>query len=158
VGNPSAGGCIDAVGTNARFYAAVSMALASTGDLFVSDNSCGLIRKVTPAGAVTTLAGGTYDTLDGTGTDAGFKGNWGITVDSADTLYVAEYDGASIRKVTTSGVVTTFAGTCAFETHTSALNSNRVGALPLQLFMQAPAVGVTRRVPGRPCNCKVSLV
>jgi hypothetical protein len=95
------------------------MAVDSSGNLFVTDYVCSSVRKVTPAGTVTTFAGGGDGGTDGTGTDAGFDGPWGIAIDSADTLYVAEYDAPRIRKITSAGVVTTFAGTCAFVSHSN---------------------------------------
>ena len=85
----------------------------STGNLYVADSSNFTIRKVTPAGEVTTLAGtpGVYGYADGTGSAAVFSDTQGVTLDSTGNLYVADSSNFTIRKVTPAGVVTTLAGT-----------------------------------------------
>jgi len=77
----------------------------------VADARNNKIRKITPAGVVSTLCGsGTTGAADGTGTAASFSYPAGIAVDSAGNLYVADVDNSEIRKVTPAGVVTTVAG------------------------------------------------
>jgi hypothetical protein len=81
--------------------------------LYVTDTYNAVIRKVTPAGVVTTLAGniagGGKDVyVDGTGESATFEFPWGIAIDANGNLYVA--DRNAVRKITPGGVVTTFAG------------------------------------------------
>jgi len=78
--------------------------------LYTADSSNHLIRKITPAGVVTTFAGsGSPGSTNGTGTGASFNTPQGIAVDSAGTLYVADTNNQRIRKITPAGVVTTFA-------------------------------------------------
>ena len=55
---------------------------------------------------VTTLAGSTYDFADGTGAEAYFKSPSGVAVDAVGTVYVAEFDGHKIRKITTGDILT----------------------------------------------------
>lgn len=86
-----------------------------SGNLYVADRNSNLIRKITPAGTVTTLAGwtGAGDSrgyLDGTGTAAKFHFPEGIALAPDGNLYVADTYNHRIRKVTPEGVVTTFAG------------------------------------------------
>jgi FG-GAP-like repeat len=100
----------DGAGASARFYNASKMVKDSAGNLFVLDYKA--IRKVTPAGVVSTLAGvynSTGDMLDGTGSAARFNYLSGIAIDAANNLYVTDSQIA-IRKITPAGIVTTLAG------------------------------------------------
>ena len=96
----------------AGFAAPTGGALDGDGNLYVTDSNNHTIRKVTPAGVVTTLAGtaGSYGSTDGTGADARFQNPYGVAVDGDGNLYVTERENHTIRKVTPAGVVTTFAG------------------------------------------------
>jgi sugar lactone lactonase YvrE len=105
-------GSADGTGGNARFFSPWGVAVDSAGNVYVSDYENNTIRKVTPAGAVTTLAGlaGSRGSVDGTGSDARFFNPRGVAVDSAGNVYVAETGNHTIRKITQAGVVTTLAG------------------------------------------------
>ncbi len=110
-GNSSIFGAIDGEGTAARFNAPRGIAIDSNGNLYIGDSSHNRIRKVTPSGTVTTLAGdGTAGYVDGVGTGAQFNAPCGVAVDSAGNVYVADYSNNRVRKVTSSGTVTTIAG------------------------------------------------
>jgi sugar lactone lactonase YvrE len=105
-------GSNNGTGAAARFTNPHGVALDASNNAYIADRGNSLIRKITPAGLVTTLAGGftsTSNFVDGTGSAAQFRDTYSITSDGANTLYVA--DGRSIRKVTTAGVVTQVAGT-----------------------------------------------
>lgn len=108
----SSGGCDDGTGVAAQFSYPTGIASDSAGNIFVASSSCYTIRKITPAGVVTTFAGQAYmsDAVDGTGGAARFKWPVGLVIDSFDNLYVADSDSTAIRKITSAGVVSNFAG------------------------------------------------
>src|SRR5438105_9553850 len=103
-------GSADGTGSAARFNGPDGVAVDSSGNVYVADQGNYTIRKITPAGAVTTLAGlvGASGSTDGTGNAARFKNPSGVAVDSSGNVYVA--DSHTIRKITPAGVVTTLAG------------------------------------------------
>jgi hypothetical protein len=105
-------GSADGTGSAARFNYPFGAAVDSAGNVYVGDDNNGTIRKVTPAGVVTTLAGlaGSFGSADGTGSAARFQFPRGVAVDSATNVYVADVNNFTIRKVTPAGVVTTLAG------------------------------------------------
>ena len=108
-----AAGFGDGTGTAAFFNEPAGVAIDAAGNIFVSDAVNANIRKITPAGVVTTFAGSTARVagrVDGTGTAARFEDPAGLAFDSAGNLFVADLGGANIRKITPAGVVTTFAG------------------------------------------------
>jgi sugar lactone lactonase YvrE len=111
-GLPGATGSADGPGSAARFNNPQGIAVDGTGSIYVSDLLNQTIRKITPDGAVSTLAGlaGTSGSTDGTGTGARFNGPAGITVDSAGNVYVADASNHTIRKITPAGAVSTVAG------------------------------------------------
>ena len=111
-GRVGIGGSADGTGSTARFAAPLGIAVDAAGNVFVSDPGNQNIRKVTSTGVVTTVAGhaGTPGNTDGTGSAARFDNPVGIGADAEGNLFVCEYDSYTIRKVTPSGVVTTFAG------------------------------------------------
>ena len=105
-------GSADGIGGSARFNFPNSVAVDGAGNVFVADSGNQTIRKVTPMGVVTTLAGspGIIGSADGTGRTALFNDPWGVAVDNAGNVFVADESNHTIRKVTPMGVVTTFAG------------------------------------------------
>ena len=101
----------DGIGTVARFNYPSDVAVDSAGDVYVADNLNHRIRKIEVAKAVTTLAGsGTADFANGRGTAAQFNNPYGVAVDSAGNIYVADRENHRIRKITAAGVVSTLAG------------------------------------------------
>jgi len=112
-GLPGVAGTNDGTGSAARFGYSFGVAVDSAGSVYVADAGNHTIRKITPAGAVTTLAGsaGQSGSDDGTGSAGRFHGPRGVAVDGAGNVYVADSLNQTIRKITSAGDVTTLAGT-----------------------------------------------
>jgi|GEM_PF-5944211 len=105
-------GSIDGKGDIARFNFPVGIAVDAADNLYVTDAGNQTIRKITPLGFVTTLAGkaGVSGSADGLGDAARFSNPSGIAVDKTGTLYVSDAGNHTIRKITPAGLVSTFAG------------------------------------------------
>jgi gliding motility-associated-like protein len=100
----------DGIGRAAMFSDINAITIDSKGNLYVTDATNNAIRKITPAGAVTTLAGnGTSGFTNGKGADATFYTPFSITCDENDNLYVTDYNNV-VRKITQQGDVSIFAG------------------------------------------------
>lgn len=115
-------GNVDGTGTTARFWVPSGMTIDTAGNLYVVDSGNQNIRKITPAGLVTSIAGGAAwncgfgvrscaaSNTDGTGNLASFNNPVGITIDATGNLYVADRGNSNVRKISPTGIVTTFAG------------------------------------------------
>lgn len=107
----------DGVGTAASFKYPLHLAFDSSGNLFVSDYAGNAIRKIEPNGNVTTFAGnGSIGTADGQGTAATFYGPTGLCMDASNNLYVSDRENRRIRRITSGGLVSTFAGSGSYGT------------------------------------------
>jgi sugar lactone lactonase YvrE len=105
-------GSVDGTGTAARFNYPTGIAVDGSGNLYVADTNNHSIRKITPAGAVTTFAGqpGIPGSADDNGGAARFNAPSDVTVDGASNVYVADTGNNTIREITSAGVVSTLAG------------------------------------------------
>src|SRR5437899_3036083 len=115
-GSAGQSGSADGTGSAARFDYPEGAAVDGAGNVYVADWGNYTIRKITLAGAVTTLAGsaGQSGSADGTGSEARFDYPTGVAVDSAGSVYVADWWNSTIRKITLAGAVTTLAGSAGF--------------------------------------------
>lgn len=102
----------DGVGAGAAFDSPYAIAVAPDGGLIVGDNGSSTIRRVTAAGVVSTIAGTAYErgSVDGLGVAARFNSVQGIAVNSAGDAYVTDLVDQTVRKLSTTGAVTTLAG------------------------------------------------
>ncbi|HEY2963647.1 MAG TPA: NHL repeat-containing protein [Pyrinomonadaceae bacterium] len=96
---------------SAAFNTPSGLAIDTDGNLYVADTGNNRIRKVTPKGKVTTVAGdGTPGYLDGPTAQARFNGPIGVAVDAQGTVFVADTYNDRIRKISPDGQVSTVAG------------------------------------------------
>jgi len=103
-------GSVNGTGTKASFQYPNGIAVDSLGNVFVADTGNNLIRKINPSGVVTTFAGTGQIGNSNTSTDTSFNSPSGIAVDTLGNVFVADTLNHQIRKINSSGVVTTFAG------------------------------------------------
>lgn len=109
-GNGSAG-AVNGVGSGATFNQPLGLTIDNQNNLYLADSSNHLIRKISPTGVVSTIAGnGTGGFSEGNGTQAMFNCPWGVVADTLGNLYVGDYLNSRIRKITSGGQVSTFAG------------------------------------------------
>jgi sugar lactone lactonase YvrE len=111
-GQPVPSGHIDGTGPAARFQGAHPLVSDPAGNIYVADATSATIRKITPAGVVTTLAGspGQIGLVDGAGGAARFNFPRGLAIDSAGNIIVADTGNDAIRRVTPDGIVSTVSG------------------------------------------------
>jgi len=111
-GSAGIAGNADGVGNAARFNHPTGVAVDASGNVYVSDATNNTVRKVSPAGAVSTIAGlaGVSGAQDGVGSSALFNNPGGLAVDPSGTVYVADTGNSTVRKISPGGQVSTFAG------------------------------------------------
>ncbi|HQR46547.1 MAG TPA: NHL repeat-containing protein [Thermoanaerobaculia bacterium] len=111
-GGPGGPGSSDGAGRTAQFSLPSGVAVDDEGNVFVADSGNHSIRRVTPDGIVSTVAGapGLVGSADGSGNAARFYSPTRLTVDGAGNLFVADTLNHTIRKVTRDGGVSTLAG------------------------------------------------
>ncbi|MWW23545.1 hypothetical protein GRQ30_02145 [Algibacter wandonensis] len=103
-------GFVDGMGNAAKFNKPSGLTTDADGNIYVADLENQSIRKITTAGVVSTLAGGTEGYNNGTGSSAQFKDPRAIVLSNNNELMVTDQFGRTVRKVTLAGVVTVFAG------------------------------------------------
>ena len=104
-------GFADGATGGAQFTSPLGIAIAPNGTIFIADSGNHCIRAIS-GGSVSTFAGspGIWGSADGVGTNAQFNGPVGLAFDSGTNLFVSDANNDTIRKITPTGMVTTFAG------------------------------------------------
>ena len=154
-------GSTDGTGSNARFNSPRGLAIGPDGDLYVADNNNHVIRRVSPAGVVTTYAGSVVGFADGSAVGAKFNSPTGVAVAANGDVLVADYSNARVRRIVRSGnaagVVETLAGNGTAGTGQASSTPDGVGtaaviAGPISLVVRGntvtlrDAVGLLRQI------------
>jgi NHL repeat len=125
VGLAGVDGAANGSALDARFNRPAGIVIDSADNVYVADGNNNVIRKITAAGIVSDFAGisGTPGSLDATGTTATFNGPRGLALDSAGNIYVADRYNHTIRKISSTGVVTTVAGSAGLPERVNGVGS-----------------------------------
>ena len=100
--------------TSAELNGPIGLAVNAAGDLFIADHNNSVIREVTPAGTISTVAGngtGGYTGDGGNATNAELSGPSGVTFNAAGDMFIVDSNDNVIREVTPGGTISTYAGT-----------------------------------------------
>jgi uncharacterized protein (TIGR03437 family) len=158
--------------TSAKLYGPSGVAPAPDGTLYISEYLNGRIRKVAPNGIITTIAGTNvpgFSGDDGPAASAQIHGPVGIDVDAAGNIFFADYFNGRIRKISTSGVISTVAGFGTFAYSGDGASALQAGMTPSELALGSggtfyiaddglPGFGNNRRVRMVAANGTVSTV
>jgi sugar lactone lactonase YvrE len=138
-GIPGQSGANDGPGVGALFNGPSGLRVDNAGNIYVADFGNDTIRKVTSAGVVSTLAGsaGFAGASNGVGTNALFNGPVAVALDAATNIYVADYGNNTIRKVTSTGVVTTLAGSAGQAGTNNGTGTNALFYYPCDVAVDA---------------------
>ena len=138
-------GSADGTGAAARFNGITGITIDSSNNLYASDTGNKTIRKITPAGVVTTIAGtaGLSGSTDAEGSAARFNSPWDIDIDGSGNLYIADRGNNLIRKLTLNGATytaSTIAGTAGSPGSTDGTGSAARFNAPTGLAVDASGI------------------
>ncbi len=138
-GTSGTAGSTDGIGSAARFNMPGGIALDLSGTIFVADTANATIRRIALDGTVTTFAGSVSNrgSTDGTGTAAMFSAPIGVVVDGSGNVFVADSMNDTIRKISSTGTVSTFAGSAGVTGSTDGTGSTARFNLPTGLAIDS---------------------
>lgn len=138
-GSPNTRGNTNGTGSAATFRSPLGLAQDASGNLYVADAQNHTIRRITPAGVVTTFAGsaGASGSVDGTTATARFNNPTGVAVDGAGNVYVADTTNNTIRRISAAGVVTTLAGVAGISGSSDGVGANALFNQPSGLALDS---------------------
>lgn len=124
--DPVAGSELWTLSVPSSFNAPATAAMDSSGNLYVADTGNHVIRKITPAGAVSIVAGtpGVSGSTNAAGMSARFSSPEGIVVDLNGVIYVADTNNHTIRRINQAGIVTTIAGAAGVQGNAAGTGPN----------------------------------
>ncbi|MGH7970618.1 MAG: NHL repeat-containing protein, partial [Limisphaerales bacterium] len=139
-GVPGGAGSDDGLGDAARFYGPTGLTIDRGGNLYVADSGSSTIRKITPSGFVSTLAGssGAFISADGAGSTARFNWPFAVATDASGSVFIADTLNHTIRKLTPNGLVSTVAGSAGIQGHADGLGSSATFTEPESLGLDTP--------------------
>lgn len=145
-------GYVDGTGAAARFRQPYGLVLDSNRNIYVGDFANNRIRKITQAGVVTTIAGsGMGGFINGLGSAASFNGPYGIAMDNTGSLYVAEWNNHSIRKLTGTSASIILINSLGIQVESRPF----VGGLTKEVFdfrLSMQESGMVNLAPSKPVN------
>ncbi|MCK5277433.1 MAG: gluconolactonase, partial [Cyclobacteriaceae bacterium] len=105
-------GFVNGTGASAQFNGASRMAINSSGEIVLADFNNHSIRLINTKNEVSTIAGdGTSGLVNGVASNARFARPFGVAIDNSGNIFIADFDNHVIRKISTSNIVSTYAGT-----------------------------------------------
>jgi sugar lactone lactonase YvrE len=130
-------------GSSARFNRPEGICIDANDNLYVADSYNHCIRKITPSGVVSTFAGDPTNSglANGSATTARFRYPIGIKIDVSGNLYVSDYLNHQVRKINSSGTVSTFAGSTGG--NNDGTGSNAQFNYPAGLFLNSGSIFIT---------------
>lgn len=134
-GGAGISGHSDGVGTAARFADPVGLAIDADGNILLADSGNHCLRRITPAGIVSTLAGGPglAGSADGVGTAARFDSPSALAVAPDGTVYISDTGNHTLRRLDRNGRITTLAGLAGVSGATNGVGSQVRFNAPLGL-------------------------
>jgi hypothetical protein len=127
-------GSTDGIGTAAKFNNPNSVAVDGNTNLYIADQANQRIRKISPTGVVTTLAGGIGGFSDGTGTSARFNAPSGVCLDGSGNIYVSDASNKRIRIISSYRIDPALPAGLIFDPRTGTISGTPTAAMAAKAY------------------------